>query len=83
MADSFSWEKIKEMNFAVTDTMKIYFIDGFFEVLFALFSIFIIYKILVSLHNFLFEQFELGSTQALEGAIESIKQESSRSGAII
>jgi len=83
LTDSFTWQKIKEMNFAVTDTMKIYFIDGFFEVLFALFSIFIIYKILVSLHNFLFEQFELNSTQALEGAIESIKQESSRSGAII
>ena len=78
--DNFTWENLTKLNFQITDTMKIYFIDGFFEVLIALFSIFIIYKILISLHSLIFEQFEIKGTQAMEGAIESIKQDTSSFG---
>ena len=78
--DTFNLEALTSTNFQMTDTIKIYLIDGFFEVLIALFSVFIIYKIMISLHSMIFEQFEIQTTKAMEGAIESIKHDASNMG---
>jgi len=80
VADTFDWESLTSTNFQITDTIKIYLIDGFFEVLIALFSVFIIYKIMISLHSMIFEQFEMQGTKAMEGAIDSIKQDAANMG---
>ena len=80
IADTFTWENLTSLNLGMTDTLKIYFIDGLFEVVVAVFSIFIIYKIIVSLHNLIFEQFEIKGTQAMEGAINDIKNDSANFG---
>lgn len=58
------------------DKMKIYFFDGFIEISVAIFSIIIIYKIIVSLHSTLFEIIEVQGSKELDNAIESMKNES-------
>lgn len=72
-AAEFSWDNITSMNFAATDTLKIYFISGFFEVLVALSSIFIIYKIIVTMHTALFEAFELKTNSTIDGFVDDIR----------
>ena len=57
--------------------LKIYVFDGFIEIAIAVFSIVIIYKIIVSLHNTLFEVIEVQGSKELDGAIESMKNEAS------
>lgn len=54
---------------------KIYFYDGFMEVLMSVFSIVVAYKIIVSLHTSLFEMFEMHANNALDSSIESMRQE--------
>jgi len=66
-----------EMNFEVTNTLKIYFFDGFIEVAIAVFSIFIIYKIIISLHTTILDLIEVKGSQALDSAVESMKSEAS------
>ncbi len=56
---------------------KIYFYDGFMEVLMAVFSIVVAYKIIVSLHTSLFEMFEMHANNALDNSIEAMRSESS------
>jgi hypothetical protein len=63
--------------------MKIYFIDGFFEVAIAVFSIVIIYKIIISLHTELFQAIDLASTSAIDNSIDSMRTEASGWGARI
>jgi hypothetical protein len=63
--------------------LKIYLFDGFTEIAIAIFSIVIIYKLLVSLHNSLFEVLEIQGSRELDGAIESMKNESGGWGAKI
>ena len=60
--------------------LKIYVFDGFIEIAIAVFSIVIIYKIIVSLHNTLFEVIEVQGSKELDGAIESMKNEASSWG---
>lgn len=60
--------------------IKIYLYDGLMEVGIAVFSIILIYKIIITLHTTIFELFELKSTQALDNSIESIKTESGNWG---
>ena len=60
--------------------LKIYIFDGFIEIAIAVFSIVIIYKIIVSLHNTLFEVIEVQGSKELDGAIESMKNEASSWG---
>jgi hypothetical protein len=80
MADSFSLKNLMNLNFAATDTLKIYLLDGFFEVLIALFSVFAIYKIIVSLHTAIFELIEMKATNTLDSAVENIKQDAGNFG---
>ncbi len=60
--------------------LKIYVFDGFIEIAIAVFSIVIIYKIIVSLHSTLFEVIEVQGSKELDGAIESMKNEASSWG---
>ncbi|MDD5373307.1 MAG: hypothetical protein PHO62_07785 [Sulfurimonas sp.] len=57
--------------------LRIYVFDGFMEVAISVFSIVIVYKIIVSLHSSLFELFEMQTSNALDSSIESMKNESS------
>lgn len=63
--------------------MKIYFIDGFVEVVIAVFSIVIVYKIIISLHTELFQAIDLASSSAIDNSIDSMKNESASWGARI
>lgn len=63
--------------------MIIYFFDGFMEVVIAVFSMFIIYKIVISLHTMLFETIDLASSSAIDNSIDSMRQESASWGARI
>lgn len=63
--------------------MKIYFIDGFMEVVIAVFSVVIIYKIIISLHTELFQAIDLASSSAIDNSIDSMKNESASWGARI
>jgi hypothetical protein len=56
--------------------LKIYVFDGFIEIAVAVFSVIIIYKIIVSLHSTLFEIIEVQGSKELDNAIESMKNES-------
>lgn len=63
-----------------TSKLKIYVFDGFIEIAIAVFSIVIIYKIIVSLHSTLFEVIEVQGSKELDNAIESMKNEGSSWG---
>lgn len=78
-AKDFSFDDLLNLNFAILDTMKIYFIDGLMTIAISIFSVVIIYKIIVNLHTAIFELIETKSTSTLDNSIESIKQEISSS----
>jgi hypothetical protein len=73
-------KNLADMNFEITNTLKIYFFDGFIEVAIATFSIFIIYKIIISLHTSILELIEVKGSQTLDNAVESMKGEASSWG---
>lgn len=62
---------------------KIYFFDGFMEVIIAVFSIVIAYKIIISLHTSLFEMIDMQASNALDNSIESMKNEATSWGSRI
>jgi len=78
--NEFSFEKIFELNFELINYIKIYFFDGLMEVSLALFSIFITYKIIVTMRTSIFEFFELKGTQALDNTIENMQQQNTSWG---
>lgn len=63
--------------------MLLYGFDGFFEVAIAVFSIVIIYKIIVTLHTELFNTIDLSTSSAIDNSIDAMKSESSGWGARI
>lgn len=63
--------------------LKIYVFDGFIEIAIAVFSIIIIYKIIVTLHSTLFEVIEVQGSREIDNAIESMKNESTGWGSRI
>ncbi|MDO8453556.1 MAG: hypothetical protein Q7S59_03170 [Sulfurimonas sp.] len=65
---------------AFLSKLKIYVFDGFIEIAISAFSIVIIYKLLVSLHNTFFEVLEVQGSRELDDAVESMKNESSNWG---
>jgi hypothetical protein len=77
---NFTWESITNLNFQFTDTMKIFIVDGLMQVAISLFSVYLIYKIIATLHTALFELFELKGTEALDGMIEGIRQDAASKG---
>jgi hypothetical protein len=67
---------VLEINGEWLSKLKIYVFDGFIEIAIAVFSVIIIYKIIVSLHSTLFEIIEVQGSKELDNAIESMKNES-------
>jgi len=63
--------------------LKIYLFDGVMEVSIGVFSIIIIYKIIVTMHTAIFEVLEVKGGQALDNTIESMKNEGAGQGAKI
>ncbi|MDQ1340873.1 MAG: hypothetical protein QG567_2031, partial [Campylobacterota bacterium] len=55
--------------------LKIYVFDGVMEIAIAVFSVIIIYKLIITLHNTLFEILEIQGSQSLDNSIESMKNE--------
>ena len=53
--------------------IKIYVFDGFTEIAIAVFAIIIIYKLIISLHNTIFEVLEVQGSQSLDNSIESMR----------
>jgi len=65
------------LNNAYMSKIKIYVFDGFMEIAIAVFAIIIIYKLIISLHNTIFEVLEVQGSQSLDNSIESMKNEAS------
>jgi hypothetical protein len=74
---------VQQSNFLMGwfDKMRLYFFDGLLEIAVAVFSIVIIYKIIVTLHSTLFEVIEIQGSRELDNAIESMKNEGTGWGA--
>ncbi|MFY9094973.1 hypothetical protein PZR46_12340, partial [Aliarcobacter butzleri] len=58
-----------------TNNLKIYLFDGFLEVIIAVFSIILIYKIIITLHETVADILEVQGTNRLDSAIESMKND--------
>jgi hypothetical protein len=58
-------------------TMSIYLFDGFLEVGLSLFSIYLIYKIMISFHTMILDVFEVQGNQKIDDMLESIRGETS------
>lgn len=65
---------------AWTSKMIIFIFDGLFEVAIGIFSIIIIYKIIISLHSELFQTIDLSASSAIDNAVDSMRTESSSWG---
>jgi hypothetical protein len=61
--------------------VKIYMYDGLMEMMIAVFSIVIIYKIITTIHTTLFEVFEIKTSGAIDNAVGSIKSDGQQWGA--
>ncbi len=79
----FSMSDLFSINYQIVDTMKIYFIDGLITITISLFSVYIIYKIIVNLHIMIFELIETKGTPTLDNTIDSMKNEMSSYGSRI
>ena len=73
--ESWSLTSLLSITGAFFDSLKIYFLNGLMEIAITLFSIIIIYVIIISLHKALFEALELKSTEVLDNAVASVRQE--------
>jgi len=71
------------MNNSWLAKLKIYLFDGFMEVAISVFSIVIIYKLIITLHNSLFEVLEIQGSQSLDNSLESMKNEAGGYGSKI
>lgn len=60
--------------------MTIFLFDGLFEVAIGIFSIIIIYKIIITLHTELFQTIDLSTSSAIDNAVESMRTEGSSWG---
>lgn len=67
----------------LTNNLKIYLFDGFLEVIIAVFSIILIYKIIITLHETVADILEVQGTNRLDSAIESMKNDAAGWGAKI
>jgi len=79
---SFSFGDLLSLPGSFVDMIKIYLLNGFFQVVISLFSIIIIYKIIISLHSALYESLELKSTEVLNNAVASLRNEANFGGKI-
>ncbi|AFL69596.1 hypothetical protein [Sulfurospirillum barnesii] len=82
VSKEWSFSALFQMSGAFIDTIKIYFLNGLMEVAISLFSIILIYKIIVSLHTAIFEGLELKSAAVLDEMVSSIRSEANLGGKI-
>ena len=90
MLDNNAAGVVKEWSFAgllsvsseFFETLKIYFLNGFMEVAISVFSIIIIYKIIISWHSELLSGLELKSFSVLDDAIGNVRNEMNFQGKI-
>ncbi|MDP2893474.1 MAG: hypothetical protein Q8N78_03800, partial [Sulfurimonas sp.] len=85
-ADAAQTGDLKLAGFDLGDmfsTMVIYIFDGFFELAITLFAIIIMYKIVISLHNWLFDVVDLTTSTAIDNSIDAMRSESSNWGSKI
>jgi len=66
-----------------SDKLGIYFFDGLGEITIAVFSIIIIYKIIINIHGAMFELFEINGAEKLDEIASSVQNESASWGARI
>jgi hypothetical protein len=64
-------------------TMIIYIFDGVFELAITLFAIIIMYKVVITLHNWLFDVVDLTTSSAIDSSIDAMRSESSNWGSRI
>jgi hypothetical protein len=57
------------------EIMKIYFFDGLVEVGIVLFSVVVIYKVIVTMHSSIMELFEIGASSSLDSMADSMQNE--------
>jgi len=77
-----SFAALFSMSSAFFETLKIYLLNGFMEVVINLFAIVIIYKIITSLHSAIFDGLELKGTQVLDDAMAGVRNEMNFGGKI-
>lgn len=63
--------------------LKIYLFDGFIELSISIFALVIIYKLIITLHNMVLDAISLRGSEALDNAVESMKNEASGWGSRI
>lgn len=74
-ATEISLEDFATMNFEYVNMFKIFILDGFMEIAITIFSIIIIYRLILTLHNSVFEMVELKGLQQLDDIGNSIGNE--------
>ena len=73
---------IFDMSDEFFEGLKIFLLNGFFEVVIGIFSIYLIYQIIISLHSALFEGLELKGSETLDRAVASLRNEQNFGGKI-
>jgi len=68
-------ENINVSTASQWEIMKIYFFDGLVEVGIALFSVVIIYKIIITMHSSVMELFEIGAGSSLDSMTDAMQHE--------
>jgi len=68
-------ENINVSTASQWEIMKIYFFDGLIEVGIALFSVIIIYKIIITMHSAVMELFEIGAGSSLDSMTDAMQHE--------
>lgn len=82
VAKEWSISSLLSMPGAFIDALQIYLLNGFMEVAISLFSIIIIYKLIISFHTALFDGLELKGTSILDDSISSLRNEANMGGKI-
>lgn len=77
-----SFSALLSMSSAFFETLKIYLLNGFMEVVISLFAIVIIYKLIISFHTAVFDGLELKGTQTLDDAVAGVRNEMNFGGKI-
>lgn len=74
-ATEITLESFTTMNFEYTNIFKIFILDGFMEIAISVFSIIIIYRLIITTHTSIFEMVELKGLQQLDSVTDSIGHE--------
>ena len=76
----FMLENNNNLQDSIFHSIKIYLFDGFLEIILSVFSIVIIYKIIITLHEVLSDVLEVQGTNRIDSAIEGMKNDATAWG---